>query len=289
MFSGVLLMCIGIALLTMNDALAKTLTQRYSPLQIIFLRNLIALPVAFAITLRFGGRKALVSHRLVAHAFRGVLWVGTAIFFFTSIKFLGLAEATTLMFVAPLLITAISAVFLGEYVGWRRWSAVIVGFLGVIIVIRPGGSAFQLVSLLPVAAAMTYAILMISARWVDPRDSVWTLMLYLTGAGSLISGLTMPFLWETVQRSDLWLFLAIAVVGTAGMTMVTQAFRFASAAIIAPLEYTALIWAVLFGWVIWSDVPDFFTYFGALLIVGSGIYVVWREHRVRGVPECSPS
>ncbi len=279
--SGVLMMCAGIALLTTNDAIAKALTDRYSPLQIIFLRNIMALPVALAITLKMGGRSALRSYRPSAHLFRGMLWIGAALLFITSMKYLGLAEATTLVFAAPLIITAISAIFLGEYVGWRRWSAVIAGFIGVVVVVRPGSATFQLVSLLPIATAFVYAMLMVGARWVDPRDSVWTLMLYLTGIGALLSGLTVPFAWTAVQVDDLWLFIGIAVVGTAGMTMVTQAFRLAPAVVIAPFEYTALLWAVALGWLIWSDVPDFVTFLGAAIIISSGVFIVFREQKTK--------
>lgn len=279
--AGVLMMCAGIALLTVNDAIAKTLTERYAPVQIMFLRNLIALPVALAITLAMGGRSALRSHRPAAHLFRGILWIGAGLMFITSIKYLGLAEATTLVFVAPLIITAISSLFLGEYVGWRRWSAVVAGFVGVIVVVRPESAAFQLVSLLPVATAFVYALLMVGARWVDPRDSVWTLMLYLTGFGVLLSGLITPFAWTEVRADDLWLFIGIAAVGTAGMTMVTQAFRLAPAVVIAPLEYTALLWAVAFGWLIWSEVPDLATFVGAAIIVLSGVFILFRENAAK--------
>lgn len=275
--TGIVLMCAGIALLTINDAIAKTLTSKHSPLQIIFLRNLIALPVAFAITLKMGGRNALRSYKPTAHLFRAILWVSSAVMFITSIKYLALAEATTLIFVAPLIITAISAIVLKEHVGWRRWSAVVVGFVGLIIVIRPGSSTFHLVSLLPIGAAFLYAILMLGARWLDVRDSVWTLMLYLTASGALISGIFMPFVWVEVQASDLWLFFSLAVVGTAGMTMLTQAFRFAPAVVIAPFEYTAILWAVILGWLFWKDVPDTLTFLGGAIIILSGIYIVWRE------------
>ena len=185
-----------------------------------------------------------------------------------------------LIFAAPVFITALSAIVLKEHVGWRRWLAVLAGFAGVLIVVRPGSSAFQAASLFPVATAVLYAALMISARWVDKRESVWTLMLYLTGAGALISALVMPFVWTAVRPGDLWLFFGIALFGTAGITMMTQAFRFAPAAVVAPFDYTALIWATLMGWVFWGEIPDVMTYLGAAVIIASGVYIVWRESRI---------
>ncbi|SFP40593.1 DMT family transporter [Tranquillimonas alkanivorans] len=280
--TGVLLMCVGVACLSVNDAIAKELTAGYSAIQILFLRNLIALPVAVVIALRMGGRSALRSYRPTAHLVRGVFWLCAATLFFTGLRFLGLAEATTLVFAAPLFITALSVVLLKEHVGWRRWSAVLAGFLGVLVVVRPGSAAFQPASLFPLATALFYAVLMISARWVDPRESVWTMMLYLVGAGALLSGLVSPFVWTAVQGEDLWLFAGIAFFGTAGMTMMTQAFRFAPAAVVAPFDYTALLWATLMGWAIWSEVPDAATYFGAAIIVMSGLFIVFRERELEG-------
>lgn len=277
--TGVALMTGGVACLSVNDAIAKALTEHYSPVQILFLRNLIALPVAALLAAWMGGSGALRSHGPLAHLVRGIIWLCAATLFFTGLSHLGLAEATTLVFAAPVFITALSALLLKERVGWRRWSAVLVGFVGVLVVVRPGSAAFQAAALLPVATALFYAALMISARWVDRRDSVWTLMLYLVGAGALFSGLVSPLVWTEVRGEDLWLFLAIALFGTAGMTAMTQAFRFAPAALLAPLDYTALIWATMLGWLIWSEVPDLATYLGAGIIILSGLFIVFRERR----------
>jgi drug/metabolite transporter (DMT)-like permease len=270
-------MCAGVACLSVNDAIAKVLTESYSPLQILFMRNVIALPFAFLIALKMGGTDALLSRRPAAHLLRGILWICATVLFFTSLMHLGLAEATALVFVAPLFITAVSAMFLGEHVGWRRWLAVIAGFIGVLIVIQPGGAAFQLASLLPVATAFVYALLMLSARWVDTRESVWTLLLYLTGTSALLSAFIVPFAWIPIEPSDLWLFVATAAFGTAGITMITQAFRIAPAAVVAPLDYTALLWATAFGWLIWNEVPNTATFVGAAVIIASGVIIILRE------------
>lgn len=278
--AGIIMMCVGVACLCVNDALAKSLTAHYSPLQIQFLRNAIALPFAILIAWKMGGGAALRSHRPVAHLFRGGLWISATFLFFTSIKYLGLAEATALIFVAPLFITALSALFLREQVGWRRWMAVLVGFVGVLIAVRPGTSAFQTVSLLPVATAFIYALLMLSARWVDNRESVWTLLLYMTGTGAVISLFLVPFAWTAIRPEDYWLFAAVAIFGTTGMTMMTQAFRLAPAVVVAPLDYSAIIWATLLGWLFWNEIPDALTFVGAAVIIASGVFIIWREHRV---------
>jgi len=278
--TGIVLMSLGVACLCVNDAIGKTLTADYNPIQILFLRNIIALPFAVLIALQMGGKSALRSNRPAAHVLRGVLWLLAATMFFTSFLYLGLAEATTLIFAMPVFVTALSALVLREPVGWRRWSAVLFGFLGVLVVVRPGFGAFQLASLLPVATAFVYALLMLSARWVDPRESVWTLMLYLVGAGALLSALIAPFVWVMPKLEDLWLFVGIAAFGTVGITLMTQAFRFAPAAVVAPFDYTALIWATLLGYLLWAEIPDLATYAGAAIIIASGIYIVWREHKL---------
>ncbi len=277
--AGVMLMCVGVAALSVNDAIAKSLTESYSPLQILFLRNVTALPFTILIALFMGGGRALRSYRPAAHLVRGVLWVAATFLFFSSFRYLGLAEATALIFVAPVFITVLSALFLKDEIGWRRWLAVLFGFLGVLIVMRPGGASFQPAALLPVATALVYAVLMLSARWVDPRESVWTLLVYLTGAGALLGGLVVPLGWVPVDPGDLWLFLAIALFGTAGMTMMTQAVRMAPAVIVAPLDYTGLLWATLLGWLIWRETPDSMTWLGAAIIIASGVFTIFRARR----------
>ncbi|MEP3047516.1 MAG: DMT family transporter [Roseibium sp.] len=275
--TGLILFCVGITCLSASDAIGKTLTASYPVLEILFLRNLFALPVVMAIAWKMSGRSALISYKPMAHLVRGGIWVLAATTFFTSLRYLGLAEATTLVFIAPIFITAMSALFFKEKVGWMRWTAVFVGFVGVVIVVRPGVGTFQMASLLPLATAFLYATLMLSARWVDKNESVWTMMLYLVGTGCLISALAMPFVWIPPNAEDIGLFLGIAVFGTAGVTMITQAFRIAPASTIAPFEYTALLWATLFGWLFWREIPDAITYVGAAVIISSGIFIVLRE------------
>ncbi|WP_417813469.1 DMT family transporter [Thalassospira alkalitolerans] len=277
--TGIVLMCIGVAALCINDALAKTLMDYYSPIQIIFLRNVIALPFAVILALKMGGTHALRSHRIGVHFLRGFIWITATVLFFTSIHHLGLAEATAIAFVAPLFITALSALFIAR-VGWRRWLAVVVGFIGVLVIVRPGGATFDPVLLLPVATAFTYALLMLSARFVDTRESMWTLLLYLSTTSAILTGLIVVFFWMPVRAEDIWLFIAIALFGTGGMTLITQAFRVADAPTVAPFDYTALIWATGLGWFFWGETPDVLTFIGAAIITASGLFVIFRERRI---------
>jgi drug/metabolite transporter (DMT)-like permease len=271
------LMCAGIFCIVVNDALAKWFVSQYPPLQIIFMRNLLATPMIAVIVLSIGGRRALQTRHLGLHAMRGLLLVAGGYAFYIGLSILPLAEATSLIFAAPIFITALSVPLLGEQVGWRRWAAVIVGFAGVLIIVRPGAAAFQPASLFVLVTAMVYALLMISARWVGRGEGMWTMMFYLMLFPTLISGLIVPLTWQPLQMSHLPLFLAMAVFGALGMALISQAFRLGEAAVVAPFDYTALIWASLLGWLVWGEIPGLWTYAGAAVIIASGIYIVLRE------------
>ena len=277
--AGIAVMCLGVLSIVANDTAAKWLTQFYDPLQVMFMRNITAVPMILAVVLMVGGRPALRSRHAGLHAVRGILLVGAAYTFFSGIQVLPLAEATALVFAAPIFITALSVPLLREHVGWRRWAAAVVGFIGVLIVVRPGAEAFQAASLLPVASAAFYALIMISARWIDRAEGLWTMMLYVALFPALFSGLGVPLVWQTPDWAHLPYVLGMAVFGTLGLTLISQAFRLAPAAVVAPFDYTALIWASLFGWLVWAEVPVLWTWLGAAVIVASGIFIVFRETR----------
>jgi len=274
---GVALMCLGVACFGVNDAIAKVLADRYSPMQILFMRNVLALPIAVLLALGMQGRGALRSSKPGVHLVRGVFWVLATFLFFTCIKHVGLAKSTALLLASPLLIVAVSAVFLGERTGFKTWAVVISGLLGALIIVRPGFAEFDPLALLALLAALMAAFLMLSARWVDENESFWTLLLYLTSSSALVSAVAVPFFWVALQAQDLILFAGVATFGTSGMVLMTQAFRMAPATVVAPLDYTALLWATLFGWLFWNEVPDLITYIGAAVIVFSGTMSTVQE------------
>lgn len=276
---AILTICAGVAFLVANDAVAKLLTDRYAPIQIIFLRNLIAVPIIATVIVTVFGTAALRTRHLRLHALRGMLMVVAAALYFTALIHMPLAEATALVFSAPIFITALSVPLLGERVGWRRWSAVLLGFIGVLVIVRPGSAAFQLAALLPVGTAVGYALFMITARWIDRREGLWTMMLFAMLFPMIYAALPAAAVWEPVRPGDVGLFVAIAVCGSLGLALIGQAFRMAPAAIVAPFDYTALIWATGLGWIIWGDVPTAWTLGGAGIIVASGVIIILRERR----------
>ncbi len=281
---AILTICAGVAFLVLNDAIAKLLTDRHDPAQIIFVRNLLALPMIAALVLLFRGRAALGTSYLWAHALRGLLIVAGAYLYFRSLQVLPLAEATALVFSAPMFITALSVPLLGEAVGWRRWGAVILGFVGVLIIVQPGGVAFQPATLLAIATALFYALFMIGARWIGREESIWTSMFFIMLFPMIYTAPLAVAGWVPVATADIPLFLAIAVCGSIGITLIGHAFRLAPVAVVAPFDYTALIWATLFGWLIWRDMPGTTTVIGALVIVVSGLIIVLREARAAPRP-----
>lgn len=276
---AILTICAGVAFLASNDAMAKVLIERYDPVQVVFVRNLIALPIVAAIVLYMIGGAGFRTSSLHIHAVRGLLMLGGAYTFFKALETLALAEATALVFSAPIFITALSVPLLGETVGWRRWLAVLVGFIGVLIIVQPGAATFQPASLYVIGTAVLYALFMISARLLGPRESIWTMMFFVMLFPMLYATPFAMAVWVPVAAADLPFFAAQAVFGALGITLIGQAFRLAPAAIVAPFDYTALIWASLLGWFIWGDTPGTWTLAGASVIVLSGIYIVYRESR----------
>lgn len=172
MAGGILTICAGVAFVALNDAFAKVLTERYDPMQMILLRNLIAFPMIALAILLVRGRSALHSDHIRLHAFRGLVVLLAAYLHFRGLAFLPLPEATALVFAAPIFVTALSVPLLGEAVGWRRSGAVFLGFVGVLILVRSGGATFQSASLLPLGTAFLYALFMISARGLGRNESV---------------------------------------------------------------------------------------------------------------------
>ncbi|WP_316014577.1 DMT family transporter [Roseobacter sp. HKCCA0434] len=272
-------MCAGVGLLVMSDMAAKDLVARFSPFHIMFARSAIALPLVTLLILSLDGPRSFRTRRPAVHFARAALIMGATWTFFLSMRVMPLAEATALVLTAPFFVTALSVPILKERVGAPRWIALAVGFAGAMVILQPGGGTVQWAALLPLAAAVCYALTMISARFIDAADSPRTMMFYLTLFPFLMSSVTLLFDWPPVGPRDLMLFAVMAVVGTLGVTLISQAFRMAPAAVVAPLDYTALVWAGIAGWLIWDEVPGAALLIGGGIVVAAGLFVIWREGR----------
>lgn len=289
--------CMGVM-----DGLAKWLTASYSVLTILVVRNSISLPLSFALAARAGGREALHCNRPWLLLLRSVMIICTGGFFYAALPHLPFAEIMAITFAAPLFITILSIIFLKETVGLHRWLAVLIGFAGIVVMLRPGTDAFLPAALLPLAAAFFYALLMVLTRslskYTTPSGmTFWgtltTVVIAAAGMALVESGLLSSsggesdslssvfaaFYWTEPNRDGLLLLTAMAVIGTTGHIAVSYAYRFAPAAVIAPFDYTILIWGVLFGWLFWNEMPDSRVFAGAAIVVGSGLYLIYRESR----------
>lgn len=277
---GIALMVAGIFVMSVLDALIKLLGASYPSIQIVLLRCVFGLIPLFAIIAYRGGLAALKTKRPVAQAIRSAFGAGAMIGFFYALTKLGLAETVTLAFSSPLFVTLMSVPMLGEKVGPRRLTAVAVGFVGVLIVVRPGGEIFSLYALIPIASSFCFAMTMLMARQMTDTETSVSMTLY-TSLGGLVVGLIgAPAVWIWPELWDWPIFLVLGLMGGIGQFLVTASFRFAEAAVIAPFEYTALIWATLFGFLFWNEMPDTISIFGGVIVIGAGVYIGYRETRV---------
>jgi drug/metabolite transporter (DMT)-like permease len=263
------------------DAIMKHLMESYSLVQVTWGRFFFATIIA---ALACGPRIAqlAVTHHPKLQLSRSVLLMSTTAMFNAGIRTTPLATGTTIMFLSPILVTLLSIPLLGEKVGLRRWMGIILGFIGAMIVVRPwaedlGGFGYGVLFLL--AAALLNANYQIITRKVRQDDPL-TSLLYTAAAGAVVTSLIVPWFWSWPSLSGWLLLIASGVAGGAGHLSLIRAFRLAPASVVAPFSYSSLIWAVMFGLLIWGDFPDLWTWGGAALIIGSGLYIFHRERKV---------
>jgi drug/metabolite transporter (DMT)-like permease len=211
---------------------------------------------------------------------RGVALLASSLFFISGLRFLPIAEASATGFVAPLFVTALSIVFLGERVGLRRWLATAAGLIGVLIILRPGTSAFHPAAFFPLVSALAWACTLIMTRLMSGRERAATIMTYSSIAGVCILTAMVPLVWVAPSWHDVLFGIFIGVASTAGQWIVVLAFRYADASVLAPFSYTQLLWVSILGFLVFGEVPDAWTVTGAAFIVASGLYTAHRE-RVR--------
>ncbi|RDY67810.1 DMT family transporter [Lysobacter soli] len=275
---AMLTMLVAVAMFAMMDAGLKQLSTHYPPFQVASLRGAASLPLVLVWALWTGGVAPLLRVRWSLHLLRGVLGVAMMATFVYAVSKLPLSTTYSIFFVAPLLITALSVPVLREKVGPRRWAAIVVGLIGVIVLLRPTGEGMiSLAALAVLVAAVMYAVSAITVRILARTDStqsmmVWLMVMIALGAGAL----AWPE-WVAIRREDFSLIAFIGVAGAFGQYAITEAFRLGEASAIAPLEYTALVWGVLFDLTFWGVLPDAITWVGAAIIVASGLYLIRRE------------
>ena len=278
---AIVCMLIGVVLLALNDALIKSLTQDYPVGEILFLRGVFVCPWIMVFAWRAGGLRALRVVRVEGQALRGLCVIASSFLFVTGLRYLPLADAIAVAFTGPLFVTAMAPYALGERVGWRRRLAVLAGFLGVLIMARPGGEAMQWALLFPLGAALCGGTRDLITRRIS-RTETTVSVLFVTTLMVVLAGLaTAPLGWAPLRAGDLWVFASSGTLIAGAHYLMIEAFRLGEAALVAPFKYTSMVWALLFGFLIFGDLPDAWTLLGAGVVVLAGFYVLRRETRGR--------
>lgn len=274
---GILLMLLSLFMLTCSDATTKWLGAAYPAGQIICFRAVFSLlPILIMVALH-GGKRSLRIVDRKGQAWRAFYFaVGTSLIAISMIV-LPIADAAAILYAGPLIITALAVPLLKEQVGWRRWTAIAVGFGGIIIMLRPTPSAIQWLGFLPLAAAFCSSMRDIYARHLATTETANSMMFWSAIATVILGGISLPFAWATPVPID-WGLLAISgiLIGVAHYLMI-EAYRVSEAATVAPFKYSGIIWAVLFGYFVWGDIPDAFILTGGALVIASGLYILHRE------------
>ncbi len=293
---GITCILIGMSTMSFMDAMIKLLSDGYPLHEIVMARSVIAIVLTLFIVHIEGGLGLLRTSRPWLHLARGLLIVLTNMAFYMALSVMPIAKATAIFFVSPLIITALSVLLLGEQVGWRRWLAVSIGFIGTAIMMRLGTGAFEPAAILPVIAACAYALTQIITRWISATEKASVMSFYISatfivvsavfwvfaGAGEFSGrfGEDLEFLfmaWRQPDMNDALLMVAIGFLITIVGYMISQAYRVADVNVIAPFEYIAMPMAILWGYLFWREVPDMYSAIGMILVGGSGLFVFFRE------------
>ena len=282
---GVTSMIGAVALFALMDSGLKLLSPHYPPMQVAALRGLASLPLVFIWALVDGGIGQLIRVRWPLHLLRGVLAVVMLAAFAYALRQMPLAEAYAIFFIAPLLITALAVPLLREHVGWRRWVAIVLGLIGVIVVLKPTGEGMITIGgLAALASAVGYAISAITIKVLSRTDTGSATIFWALFFIALISGILTAFDWTPLRWEHWYLIVGVGFFGAVGQHFITYAFRQASPAVVAPIEYTALMWGMLFDWLLWLTLPNARMLFGAAIIVASGLYIIYRERQLIAAP-----
>jgi drug/metabolite transporter (DMT)-like permease len=288
-------LCGGVAIFAGQDWIIKLLSGDYPVHQAIAIRGVVALPILLTVAALFGSVRSLRSPRLGLLLLRGFVLMLAYTTYYLAFPSMPLANVVALWFTVPLFVVALAGPFLGEKVGARSWAAAIVGFIGVLVIMRPGTDSFTLASLLPVASALTYSIAALMARRMGETESapvmafyqnlVYLLIALVMAAifgGGVFAGTGNPSLeflvrgWVKPSLLDLGLLASCGVIASVATVLLTQAYRLAEANFVACFEYTAIVWAVFGGYVFFDEMVDGYSMFGAACIVCAGIYVLFR-------------
>lgn len=277
--AGLLLMGLGMFLFSAVDASAKFLTEGLHPLQIVWTRQL-GLFAAAMVLLALHGPKLFRTRHLNLQLLRGLVAVFSASCFIFALRHVGLADAVAISFVAPFMVTIMGAFILREPVGIRRWIAVTLGFVGTLIILRPGMGVVHPAALLVIFAAFFFAVRQIVSRAIADTDNTGTTVLYTALVGTAVLSLPLPWIWKTPEGIAIALLIGMAVLAALAEICVIKALELAMAVVITPVHYTLILWGTFYGWLFFDQLPDVWTWVGAAIIMATGLYTLRREYLV---------
>jgi drug/metabolite transporter (DMT)-like permease len=278
--AGILFMLAAVFLFAFNSAAGKWLVAKYSVGEFLLLRSTMTLVLLLPLIWRAGWRVFAHAPRPGLQLLRVVLSSLEIAMFFWAVGYMPLADTTTFYLAGPIYVTALSVLLLGERVGWRRWTAVLVGFCGVVIALRPSAASVTLPALIALGGSMIYALLMITTRMLRETDQTVLMTTQLLGI-LLFAAVMAPFGWIAPALPDLMLLAGIAILQVVSLFSSVRSLQLADASVVAPYQYSLILWSVLFGWQVFGEVPDAYTMIGAAIIVAAGLYIFWRERTVR--------
>ena len=285
--AGIGLMLLGMLLFCCNDALGKWLLGTYSVWQMLAIRSAAAMLLLAPLLWR-EGRAVFDAPRPWLQFARVMLSVAESIMFFIAVTYLPLADTVTFYLAAPIYVTALSALFLKEQVGWRRWSAVIVGFIGVMIALRPSAATLTWPALIAIVGSFSFAVFLIITRMLRGTSDV-VMVGGQFAAMLVVASVVAPLSWVAPSALDFGLMMILGVVAMAAFVCVNRSLKLSAASMVVPYQYTMIVWAVALGWMVFGDVPDGFTLGGAAIIIAAGLYILWREQIVaRREPALAP-
>jgi drug/metabolite transporter (DMT)-like permease len=279
---GIVLSLLSTTVFAASDTIAKFLTESLPVIEITWIRYMIFVIFAGGLA-RSAGVHALWPRSPTLQVVRGLCVAGSAVLFVFGVSSMQIAQASTISFISPLMITVLSVPVLGEVVGLRRWAATAAGLLGVVIVARPGTGGFQPAALFGVASSACWALALVITRKMATTERSTTTLAWTAGVGAMVLTVLLPFVFVPPSVPHLLLALVVGVLSSAGQWLVVLAHRWAPASVLAPFSYSQLIWATISGWLVFNNLPDEWTLVGAAIIIASGLYTAHRERvRARG-------
>ena len=280
--AGILLIVAAVALFSCLDTTAKYLGRHVPPLEVVWFRFASHLVLAVFVFRLWKRRHIVRTRRPVLQIVRSFGLLGSTVFNFQALQYLQLSETVSIMFAGPLLVTALAGPVLGEWAGRRRWTAILIGFVGVLVVTRPGLGGLHWAVGFSLAAMVSYAIYALTTRMLTETDSVDGMLIISAAVAVLAMTPSVVMVWETPATLGLWgLLLSTGLYGGFGHWLLTKAHVLVPAPVLAPFFYSQIVWMVGLGYIVFSDVPGATTVLGASIIVGSGLYLLYRERRLK--------